>query len=124
MGEELAVEARGFEVEVVGFVGGFVDGGAGAAGAEEGFETGEGFEELIGIAEGGLEEAELMVLRAGGLGAESDGDDGGVGLEVFQMRVEHAEKGVHVSRGRGDGEGALVGSAGGELERELQFLRD
>src|SRR5688572_21658128 len=42
----LAVEAGRFDVEIVGFVGGFIDRGAGASRAEERFKAGERFVKL------------------------------------------------------------------------------
>ena len=118
------MEAGRVDAEIIGFVGGVVSRRAAAARAEHGFEAGEGFVELIGIAERSLEEAELVRLGTARFGAEADGDDGRFGLEIFEMRVEHPEKCVDVARGRRDREGAFVFGAVGEMEREAELLGD
>jgi hypothetical protein len=87
-------------------------GGTDAIRPDEGAEPGEGFLELMRVAQGCLEEAELMLGGSGGFGLELDGGDGGFRPDAFEMRLEHAEEDIRATGGLGNAEPAFEQVAG------------
>src|SRR4051812_37407205 len=97
------METRRFDVKIVGFIRSFIRRRARAIRSEQSLKARERFVKLIRIAQAGLEQTELMTLCARGFGAQRDTDDWRVGLQIFQMRVEHPKKRVDVARRRRNG---------------------
>jgi len=105
-------------LKAIGFVGVERLGGAEAAGAEEGFEAGEGVGEFVGIAQGAFEEVALGLAGEGGGELEGPGHHGSGGADGVEVGVEEAEEGGGVAGGFGEAEVAEVEVAVVEGEGE------
>src|SRR5438876_189736 len=70
--------------------------------------TREHLVKMIRVAQRRLEKAELLVSRFGWCDRKPQRDDRRIAAEIFQVRVQHLEKHLHVSRRGRDFEGTFV----------------
>ena len=90
--------------------------------ADQRGQAGERLVKLVRIPERTFKKPELLARRTAGRGDELQADDGMLGGEAFQMRVQHAKKHLHVAGRGGDFEGARTAAAIRQIEpqRELR----
>ena len=96
----------------------FKDGAADALFTDDGADAGEGDVEARGLGELRGEEAELDFACCSGIGGEGDGEDGGGGRVRLQIEMEEAEPEAAVVIGERGTDGAGVGAAAFEGERD------
>lgn len=97
---------------------------ADAIGSEQGGEAGEGFIKMIGIAQGGFKESELLVGFAAGGGGQMQMGDGMRRAKGFEMSKEHAEQRFDLARGSGNSEVVLGTGAIGIAQLEVKRFGD
>src|SRR5262249_16502072 len=70
--------------------------------------TAEGFSETIRVAQRTFEKLKLRAIRDGGVQAQAHADGLLLQPQTFEVRVQDAEQHSDITRGRGNGESALI----------------